>query len=444
MKKTTVILLILLLGVMGACSREYLAPTKLRYSDIYPKAGNNITLNNIKEYLGGYKNIKDTKGASVSVTPVMEGADTILYLINYQEGWELLSADRRAPRVFAMGEKGNTTIEELTSIPALEYLYQGFVERISYLKRNPEVPSSGDYNESWDEVLNPRSFWELISTTIIEEGDTVQNHLTQTCWGQVSPWNIRAPYGDSTMTYHCVTGCVPVAIAQMLYYLHQKEGVPTTAYQNCYTQQYVPTLTPPLILQPSDVAFYNPSSTNWNNMPLSETDTGSFEAVSALMVQIGVLLPTWYYKYQTATPVGYIADVFQQDFSISCIAQYSADVDIIANQVFSAQMPVILAASCSQNSHCFIVDACMEHYRIIKKVYRSIRPLPVEDPELNPHMYDYMTVYETNESARYFGVNWGWGGSGMDQTWLSADVISWPMGGYVYNTIDCMLYGFCQ
>ncbi len=447
---------ILLLVLIASCSQEHFSRVSPSLSDVSLKSDNSITLDDIHEYLSGYKNIKDTKSASVSVESILEGTDTVMYLINYQDGWELLSADRRAPRVFAMSDEGNTTIEKLTDIPALNTLYQRFVESISYLKRNPDIPSSNDFDDSWDEVLGPRALWTLISTTVIAEGDSVQNHLTSTLWGQTSPWNICAPYGNSAMTYHCKTGCGPVAIAQMLYYLHQKEGIPYSAYEDCYTEQYVPDpiqpgVEEPLILQLSDITFFSPSSANWNNMALSMIDTTkSFATVSALMVQVGALLPARYYAYHTSSLANCIAPVFQQNFSINCTGQNNVDMDIIADQIYSAQMPVLLciSANSGQTGHALIVDAFKYHYQVLEKVYRVPKPDPFIDPWLRGggnliDMYDYITVYETVVSNRYVGMNWGNGGVYPDSSWFSADVINWPMG-YVYNALDYMVYGFCQ
>ena len=317
------------------------------------------------------------------------------------------------------------------------------------------MPSSDNFDESWDDVLGPRSIWTLISTSLVAEGDSVQNHLTRTSWGQTDPWNIRAPYGSSAMTYHCPTGCVPVAIAQMLYYLHQKEGVPYSAYGDCYTQQYVPDpVAPgveiPLILQSSDVTFYSPSSTNWDNMAMSRTDTTkSFAAVSALMVQIGVLLPAMYFAHRTSAYASSIAPVFQQHFSINCTGQQTVDMDIIADQIYSAQMPVILCVSESsyQTAHAVIVDAFKQHYQVFEKVYRAPRPFPLDDPFVQGgpslDLYEYKTEYETVVSNRYVGMNWGFEDSYTNESWFSADVISWPMG-FLYDTLDYMVYGFYQ
>jgi hypothetical protein len=446
------ILPILLLAAIAACSREYTPPASPNLPEISLSRNNSITLDDIHEYLSGYKNIKDTKSASISVETVLEGADTVMYLINYQDGWELLSADRRAPRVFAIGEKGHTTIEELTSIPALKVLYDRFVESISYLKRNPDTLSSDDFEESWDDILDSRSLWTLISSTVIEEGDTVQNHLTQTRWGQTGPWNIRGPYRNSSMISHCDNGCGPVAIAQMLYYLHQKEGVPVSAYGDCYTQQYVPDPITPgvqnaLILHSSDVTFYNYSPSNWAAMPLSASDTtGSFAAVSALMVQIGILLPALYLPTSTPCDADDFIDVFQQGFSINCTELLPGNVNIIANQVYSAQMPVILVVSYNHyNDHALVVDAYKFHYQVVNNVYQAPVPVPLE-PGDPPYVTEYELMMETETivSGRYFGMNWGWDGSGMDGVWFSADVISWMPSVFTFNTIDYMLYGFCQ
>lgn len=55
-----------------------------------------------------------TKGTSPCVIePIVQGKDTVLFLVNYDDGWELLSADRRVGTVLASSEHGSMTANEL-------------------------------------------------------------------------------------------------------------------------------------------------------------------------------------------------------------------------------------------------------------------------------------------------------------------------------------------
>ena len=441
------ILPILLLVAIAACSKEYTPPASPNLPEISLNRNNSITLDDIHEYLSGYKNIKDTKSASISVEAVLEGTDTVMYLINYLDGWELLSADRRAPRVFAMAETGNVTIEDFMSIPALYALYNKFVSNVEYLKQSPEQESDVVYQDNWNDVLPDRTLgWELVSTTVTEDTEVVP-HLTQTRWGQGYPWNCRMPYENSYLQNHCLAGCVPVAAGQVLYYLHQKWGIPSAAYGESATSAYVPS-SGSLILQSNDVQFdaTTYSSSTWNTMPLTNTATGSFAAVSTLLLQMGLYLEAEYEIGGTSAYTSDIASVFEDGFSIYSTGSYVVDFDIISDQIMRHDMPVILSIAYYYNYHRYghsvIADACKETTRQIKKVYR--RQIPSPDPELFPQ-YEYQNEITVERLSRYVGINWGWNGSymtdGIDAVWFSADAISWDVGD-VYTHVEHMIYGF--
>ncbi len=201
-----------------------------------------IRFTDIYDYIRHQRKLGQTKGEMVSIEPFIVEQDTVMYLINYQDGWELLSADKRAPKTFAMSEGGNFSFSEIDNVPPLRALFDRFAQNIAILKRNPALEVATDFTDKWDSS-NMRSFnddWELESETVIAVFDSLQNHLTTTKWGQGSPWNCRSPYTDSALSSHCLTGCVPVAIAQILYYIHQKTGYPTHAYGESSTTQYIP------------------------------------------------------------------------------------------------------------------------------------------------------------------------------------------------------------
>ena len=407
---------------------------------------NTVSLDDVLSYISTYKGIVDTKSSEVSICPIIDERDTVLYLVNYQDGWELLSSDRRAPRVFAMSETGHIDMSYFSSNPALEDLYNNFVLNIKELRIKPDFERTGrDIGISWDDVLSSRSpGWELVSTEVIEVSD-VRPHLTQTRWGQSYPWNIRAPYTNSNLTQHCLTGCVPVAASQVLYYLHNKIGVPAAAYHESSTCAYIPTGSPYLVLQPSDVQFDATtfSSDTWDNMPLTANESGSFTGVSTLMLQMGLSLGALYYQNKTSAFTSYISNVFLSLFAITSIGSSDVDFDIIAAQVFD-NMPVILSISRNENNirygHAVIVDACKEDYQIIRKTYR--RQIPSSGP--NP-IYEYKIEESEELTTRYVGINWGWNGSYMYDNsgviWFATDAIAWNVG-KVYTQLEYMIYGF--
>ena len=111
-----------------------------------------VTSTHISAYLNGYKGVSETRSAEIAIDPLLNGADTVMYLVNYpQGGWEVLSADIRAPKVLVMSKGGCMTVENLTSNPAVESLYGSMGDYISFLHKNPEidVETAGD----WEDVV---------------------------------------------------------------------------------------------------------------------------------------------------------------------------------------------------------------------------------------------------------------------------------------------------
>lgn len=450
MKHQAYILISLIsLSFLASCAKEPVPSVRQQGSRDVSYA---ISMADIQEYLSGYKNIPPTKSADVRVEPILSKGDTVSYLINYDEGWELLSADRRAPRVFAQCNKGNTTIEQLIGDnPVLGAIYKNYVGNMRLLKANPQLEIENEYQDSWNDVLIPdRALgWELFDTMVFFR-DSIQNHLTQTRWGQTnSLWRCRMPYMDSTLTTHCYPGCSPVAIAQMLYYLHQTIGKPENAYGESYTTAYIHPGADHLSLSFNDVVLDEStySTTTWGNMALTSSDTGSFAAVSTLMLLLGIQFGASYQHDKTSASTGMCYNVFRERYYIDMDTSSTIDYDTISHQIRRELQPIILVVSFDEGSgrvrHTVIADACKERYQVTREVYRRLKPIPEFSPLEHP--YEYMYVESTEFVSRYLGINWGWEDLGMTNNggtiWFSTDVINWHVG-YTYTAVEDMYYNF--
>ena len=116
------------------------------------KSGYSISLNQIRQYLSEQSSTLPTKGFNFKIEPITEGRDTVLYLVNYEDGWEAFSADKRAPKIFAKAEKGTITEGDFKTIPALKCMYESFVENVLFLKKNPNSNPTTDFLDSWDDL----------------------------------------------------------------------------------------------------------------------------------------------------------------------------------------------------------------------------------------------------------------------------------------------------
>lgn len=462
-KRISVIILVLILFLLDSCSKQANDDVGLEFirmpSVKYP-GSNKISLMDIDLYLQAYKNIPKTKSEEIDVTPVVINQDTLFYLINYNKGWELLSADRRAPRRLVWAEDGNTSIEELYNNPASEAVFRTFVDGMSALRENQEWEPSDGYSENWDDLYlrDGTGAWELVSTTI-EERDTIQNHLTTTRWGQDSPWNVCAPYMSSNLWVHCYTGCVPVAAAQTIYYLHDKWNLSIDTYENCYTNKYIQGNTG-LVLYEDDVDFasYNHSDSLWAQMPLSASESSQFfVTVSTLMVRLGIDLAVTYQYEGTSGYISRIRNAFNSRYSINSSYTSNVNFDTVVNEIIEEQLPVILGISRFDNSgtrhgHAVVADAGRVITQITTKVYRKwIPPLDPEPIDLGEKGHDtgsyiYRTEVSEEKIAQYVGINWGYDGSfmysGTSPIWYNTEAMSWTIGTRTYTVADNMLYSF--
>lgn len=409
-----------------------------------------ISLDDIETYLSGYKNIKNTKGEEIKIEPILEGSDTVLYLINYADGWEVLSADKRAPRVFAMSKEGNISPEELISIPAAKVIFDNFVDNILYLKHHPELELEQSFLESWFDILSPlrdSPDWILVNTTVVDSWE-MKNHLTETRWGQGSPWNCRAPFTSSSFIEHCLTGCVPVAAAQLLYYLHYKIGVPLYAYGESSTSAFIPANSDYLVLNDSDIVFDSSlySSSVWDSMSLTSSSAGSSDAaVSTLMVQIGLYIGAKYYINSTLAYFSLVKDAFVNQFAINCSSSGPESLSIVVDQILEDEMPSFLGISRHDiygnrlSGHGVVADAAQ------KQIRTEIREYVSTFEQLDgTHLHRFESSSEI--ISTYVGINWGWDGaymfSGLLPIFYNTEAISWITGGYNWDTIEYIIYNF--
>lgn len=84
-----------------------------------------VSNSDILSYIHDIKGIgTDTKSLeSVNILPIIHKGDTVMYIANYENGWDVLSADRRAPVVLMSCDAGNLTESELyQNISQTEYV----------------------------------------------------------------------------------------------------------------------------------------------------------------------------------------------------------------------------------------------------------------------------------------------------------------------------------
>ena len=425
---------------------SYISCTKSETSYMKNDADNVFTISSKisldEAFLIASGNNGQTKGLDVDITPILEGNDTVLYLINYPQGWSVMPADRRLPSALITCDEGHITLDELLANDSAEYYVKSLMNEVKELVSHPEDISLDAFNTKAS--TPPMSFYEdgtwwtyvsryESSTTT----DKIQNSLILTKWGQgdaVRKWNINAPYTDINRTDNCPTGCTSVAFAQVLYYLHTKTGFPAQTYRDFGSVSFCLNGNNnepyPAIITDHNT-YKSDMSDCWSDMPhiastsLSNSD---YAVVSSLMVRLGYLFESEYYPTKTNTRSDYIVSGLYDGFGITC-SKSGYSVNTLPNQIYTLKLPVVLNMSRIDSNgnrsggHTFIADGYKKVTHHYTFVYKAM--------DESSTRYKYINDAAQN-SSEYVSLNWGHDGSG-DRASTGA-VIWYNMGtSYTYS-----------
>ena len=300
--------------------------------------------------------------------------------------------------------------------------------------------------------VNPDSVWIVMR----HGSDTTVNvmevpHLMETKWGQDELWNLSLlPFSTSSKYY--VTGCVPTAVAQSLYYYHHYLGCPSGLYHsvsilsmNPHIEWFFDHNTMQYISQNyGDTTSisrldYQSASSRWDLMPLDSlsaiANLSGAGYVSDLMIDIGNRLNAHYSDNMTS--VYFLPNTIETDFSRCNIDyQFSLYNSAIRDTVFSNLLnsrPVMVQAAppWTNSGHLWVIDGCYHKETTVRNTY-SYHYISYEDfrlghiPSLGvledwfislqdlrrfypnaPRRFDQII---TTDHERFFRMNWGYNG----------------------------------
>ncbi len=363
-----------------------------------------------------FKNMSDTDNPVVDVTPFyMEDEFPVFYIINYDKGWEVISGDKRYPAILARSGEGSLSEKHLSSSEAW-LLTQG--ERIISLRRQCDyVPvnlSNGDTDSTglWGFInpTSPPSFIHPIDTTLqdpesghyvlidTEYEDVIfedTGHLIPLNWHQDPPFNYACPIKSIANPTHKKAGCVAVAGAQMLYYLHYLWGVPETSPSQANMLYYGE--------DASYFSFFMESNSTWDEM---YPDTDSLHYAAYLIGKVGVEVEM---EYGLEVSYAFMEYLVYNSFiprSISCeFLEY--DVSEMEASICDS-IPVIISAKKSQvinTRHVFLVDGYIKHQTKYTKIYEWHYDNPGE--HMVPHPTFRRVVEYSTPLLTDVYINWG-------------------------------------
>lgn len=297
--------------------------------------------------------------------------------------------------------------------------------------------NSGTRGGELDPNLEPDSIlqnglWVLReSYTYTEFYDSI-SRLTQTIWKQRYPYNNFCPARTDTTYYNAPAGCVAIAGAQMLYFLHYKLGKPETAptHATCYGN-----------INNYTMNQDNFTTTVWDSMNI---DGYQYKA-APLVANVGTLVGMDYGNSSSGADTEDLVNyVFRDWYGISCAYdEYSTGT--LRTSLLSG-MPVILRAKSSTvgGRHAFIIDQYMRTRTVTANYYTWVYDSwPPNTPM--PAIPEYVEYVYSSPVISMIRMNWGWGGK-CNNDWfsLTGDWFAGSKGGVFYNWNDSrhMIYGF--
>ena len=288
-------------------------------------------------------------------------------------------------------------------------------------------------------------------TLFVDEIDHLTPH-----WSQRYPYNEFCPFASNGHGGHARAGCTAVAGANVLYYLHNKIGLPATMVSQAIYDE-----------GDNEWLFHSPSSSVWSAMDtLSVYGLNYYNLPESIMIgHVGKMIGTHYGgNYSWAWFSNLKSNLFSP-YGISC-SQGDYDEAIVASSLLNL-MPVIITASnllipIDFDIHVFVADAYRRTQ--IKYTHRHhwVGPIPSPDPEagfiiLDGEYDDYYTFTYSSPQVTSIKFNWGWPEQWNDYEQFGADysvlnngwysltdgwVIDDGNHTYDYNHNRSMIYGF--
>lgn len=396
-----------------------------------------------------------------SIETIRQDGIDLLHVANCGDGWALITADDRLPQqIIAYSDAGEFCPDSLSS-PEVLFWYEMTKKQITQRLHYYDLESAEASAYRDDEYLrNYGLIWcrVPIGQSVIIDTLSSVDHLMETNWGQGNPWNVNCPiynyYGD-----RMPTGCVAVAMAQILYYLHFYLGTPSGLYHQLtphWSYHFIDNNTfDYAYLNPLDRNDYVSPSTRWGSMPLNKNGSNT-QYVADLMLDIGDRVAMHYNPYRSgATP------------TVGAFNTYGISADSTGFNYASTKacldnsIPVLIAATDPDNGgHAWVIDGYYDHQLVIDytcewrlSLYGSddwlnanMRLSQNAMPSYDPDMFEgKIEIVRKTTHPQYLLMNWGWDDNAnsiaLNDGYYSI-LGDWSANGYHFTSDPYIIYNF--
>lgn len=394
-----------------------------------------------------------------SLKVISSERDPLMYVVNFEQGWKIVSADKRMPPVLAFSGSGQFD-EAWEDNPGTKAWVNSAKRAITKVKTDEaantntvlwDMKSAVAVKDNERIAASPyRKFSEILWTKIALEETTTETQsnllgpYTETTWGQGSPWNNIFPIDYYAQTYfgetiRYATGCVSVALSQLFYYYHFKVGQPSGLYTLLEVGSQTPADTIGVLHSITGGTVYvrgvklnlnrdnyeDPTS-RWSQMAKSKTSGGNTSYVSDLMLDAGCRANTSYSGLVGSGAL--LQDAYNAFTHFGLQASMGPfQKDIVLNNLIMEQPVFVGGYDFSGAGHAWVLDGYYKSTVAKKTKYKWVlgyssqegigvpatadeavsaaEMMGMDKPE-DP-MWTEENVYKSYD---YYHMNWGWDG----------------------------------
>ena len=408
-----------------------------------------------------------TKQPNLTVKEVksygFDSSQTLFYILNYEKGWEVVSADKRVQPTLAYGDKGAFTMD-CDNEPMkfwMNMLASGVLQTRQRTGDSAVATASTASKEESDKADDEEqnvAFWNVISPTQqpnsrgeiliptpgpLNPGDTsiivtppavvrryfIPNAIVSdaqistignpvaTRWGQSSPWNWYCPIKMSDSLSRVPAGCTAVAGAQLLYFLRTVKGwnIDAPLVAECNAQ-----------LPNKEQSFDNFSTQPWSLMALlNSEDYSRCDNSAKLIAYIGNLCGMNYGDDGSSASLWHLQSGLASGYNISSsISVYSSSK--VVEEL--SKNPVVVAAAQEllyQEGHSWLIDQYRVMHVETTRYYIETTELLTVDDLWRMTIEDATGYIIERSTSKHFHMNWGWSGNHDSYYGLTSD--SWEI-----------------
>ncbi len=410
---------------------------------------------------GEYTVETDIELSSSNVRRFSSNKAPSLYVVNFKEGgWMIVAGHvREENQILAYSETGTFDSSSISN-PGVQFWYDMTKEQmknVEIVESERVEPHSSWLLPSWIDMYEPY-YWVRVPlpyTTEIIDCKYIAPMLN-TKWGQGAPWNSKTPHPSSSN--YCLTGCVAVSCAQILYYLKQNKNFSIGLYDVDGSYSYS-SMDGYYYINPSSISRtnYQSDSDKWAQMRKRGTEDGKTEYVAELMFDIAEHADMMFFPYMSATVM--VSPSIFTNYNVIC-DESDYDFDLV-RQSLDNGIPVELSCLQADNiGHSWVIDGYNFDERRSDRAYQW-RLIPPDSLYYYDNIdYDYVFTenqkqlyhpeleeYQIEHNYSYYRdnyllMNWGWDGDGDDGHYSISP--NWSINGYNFKYNAKILHNFRQ